>query len=50
MKLHYVKLSAENNVIMLNACPISAKIDGQSLLLAGMKMDAVQIMGVPEIS
>lgn len=50
MKLHYVKLSAENNVIMLNACPISAKIDEQSRLLVRMEMDAVQIMGVPEVS
>lgn len=56
MKLHYVQLSAETNLIMLNACPISAKIDGQSLVLAKfsrdqrMKMEAVQIVGISETS
>lgn len=56
MKLHYGQFSAESNLIMLNGCPISAKIDGQSLILAKvshgqrMKMEAVQIVGIPETS
>lgn len=47
MKLHYVQLSVETNLIVLNACPISAKIDGKSLILAKfshgqrMKMQAI---------
>lgn len=56
MKLHYGQLSAETNLIVLNACPISAKIDGQSLVLAKfsrgqrMKTEAVQSVGVSEMS
>ena len=55
MRLHYVQLSVENYLIVLNVCPISAKSDVQSLILAKffcgqrMKMEAVQTVGISKM-